>query len=702
MKARSRMMRQAAGWGALWAVSAAGMLHAARICCWRLEEVDGTYAPNSGTAPSCGLYVARSGAGSSNVVYTAAATVTGDRWVLSATGSIAQLWAWTSSGVLDSSDNPPALAAAVTGDFSVLARVWWNDSDWNNIIMSKYSGWDQPGFYLSMRDDGAGGQYIVWYVDDSAGAGTLQEVLYGPVAGLSGRWVYVAGVRQVTAGTNVCRIYVDGVLVQVVTNGVTGSLGNNAPMRLGSVGAADANAFGGAMAEAAIWDEALTPATIAFYTNHAFYLPCAPATNVWPLKRLAVYYGYPSLVNNAGGFLQAAYNAFAPYDIIVFGEGLEEPEHSDHAFTDQLIDMLVNAGKEVYGYVDLGVSTRNHSYTTLTNKMSLWRAMGATGIFLDDYGYDYETPRVRQTNAVAYAHKIGCGVCANAWEPADALGALYNAQYNPNQLPTLLDARDAILAESFVIMTGGYDNATSWIEKSHELVHYTTQAQTRVWCLTTSTSTSDYSLAKWWYACDAAILYGFAASGWGEPNFSATGEQAHKLPWRPSRRVYIGTAIVTRADGAMPTNAMFTEEGRWYLDTAAHVSGFEDLVAPRMGSNVFVWPYAQCSVGMGQYEVQWRVEGIYDYGLPPQPVSLTLISGAGEFRLTNAIANSGSWTWNTANVAARDDYRIVLQAVDAAGHSAWQTSAVFSVVIPEPAGMLAALASLLCPWGRWR
>lgn len=670
----------------LGVVLATGALEAGRVACWRLEEKHGKYAPNSGMGNGCGLYVANHGVAPSNVVYVPSSSVAGDNWALAATGNVAQLWAWSADGVLDSTASPAALNAALTDDFTILARVQWHDSDWNNMVVSKYAGWDLPGFFLSLRDAGGGSKYVVFYVDDRAGSGTLREVLYGPDSSLSGRWVYLAAVRQRLANTNVCTLYVNGVARAVETNGVVGSLSNGAPVRLGTVGMADANAFGGAIAEVAVWDEALDGVAIAFYTNQPFYRLYASPTNAWPLKRLAVYYGYPSQVNNAMGVLHAAYATFAPYDIIVFGEGLEEPAHTDHNFTRQLIGMLVAAGKEVYGYVDLGVTTRNHSYSTLTNKMSLWRGMGATGIFLDDYGYDFGVTRERQNSAVAYAHQIGCSVCANAWNPQDVFNAAYDAQYNPQGLPPVIGSRDAYLAESFVIKEGEYDAATNWIVKSAALTHYTTQTGTRVFCLTTCKTSGDFSTSKWWYACDVAALYGFAAVGWGEPDFSATDQ---KLPWRPSRVLYLGTEIVQRANNAVPTNSMRTDEGWFFIDTAGQRSGFMDDVPPRVMTNVFVFPYAGCTLYAGTYEIQWRIEGVRDYGLTTQSVALTLITPEGSnYVLVEGMANRGAWTWDTSGVTTREDYQLVMRVQDAAGNTTWRTSGVFTVIIPEPVGMM--------------
>src|SRR5688500_8633894 len=80
----------------------------------------------------------------------------------------------------------------------------------------------------------------------------------------------------------------------------------------------------------------------------------APAGTAAPLspRRLAVYYGYPSLVNGSGGDVERAVATFAAYDVVVFGDGLEfadvNPRRlpngagaAEHNKTKAIIDRLV-------------------------------------------------------------------------------------------------------------------------------------------------------------------------------------------------------------------------------------------------------------------------------------------------------------------------------------------------------------------------
>src|SRR5688500_20219405 len=46
------------------------------------------------------------------------------------------------------------------------------------------------------------------------------------------------------------------------------------------------------------------------------------ASRLWPAA-LAIYYGYPSLINGASGNVARAVAAFADYDVLVLGDGLQ-------------------------------------------------------------------------------------------------------------------------------------------------------------------------------------------------------------------------------------------------------------------------------------------------------------------------------------------------------------------------------------------
>ena len=136
-----------------------------------------------------------------------------------------------------------------------------------------------------------------------------------------------------------------------------------------------------------------------------------PRTGASP-QRVAIYYGYPSLVNGADEDLSRAVAVFSAYDVIVLGDGLEfdtagadtaGPE--EHQFTRQLIEKLHLMPRRgfVYGYVDLG-RTQRLSLDEIDSRIERWARMGAQGVFFDEAGYDFGVTRKRQNAAIAAAH----------------------------------------------------------------------------------------------------------------------------------------------------------------------------------------------------------------------------------------------------------------------------------------------------------
>lgn len=94
-------------------------------------------------------------------------------------------------------------------------------------------------------------------------------------------------------------------------------------------------------------------------------------------KYLAIYYGWPSLVENSQGDLVKASNWFGQFDLIVFGDGIWKPTHGDHLNTKTIVQNLIGHNKKVFGYVDLGVKTQNLNETQMQEAVNGWLEMGA-------------------------------------------------------------------------------------------------------------------------------------------------------------------------------------------------------------------------------------------------------------------------------------------------------------------------------------
>ena len=152
-------------------------------------------------------------------------------------------------------------------------------------------------------------------------------------------------------------------------------------------------------------------------------------------KKLAIYYGMPSQVNDALADLDVAVNVFKDYDLVVLGDSLEFPQyiegavsqipdyvctqnsHRDHNFTQQLIKRLrpPTGATQVYGYVSIGGENTARrcnnppvptplTIAEIKARINAWLAMGVTGIFLDEAEYGFGSSRILQNKVVDYVH----------------------------------------------------------------------------------------------------------------------------------------------------------------------------------------------------------------------------------------------------------------------------------------------------------
>ena len=301
-------------------------------------------------------------------------------------------------------------------------------------------------------------------------------------------------------------------------------------------------------------------------------LLAAPADQASPAPlRLAIYYGYPSLVNNAQGDVDRAVAVFADYDAIVFGDGLEFPTlglgagPQEHEFTRTLIQRLRLTARRplIFGYIDLGLS-QSLPIDMIVDRIDRWGAMGAGGVFLDEAGFDFGVTRQRQNAAVTAAHARGLSVILNSFRPEDVFSATptpLNAAGggNPSGLEPALTAIDAILLESFVVRNGVPETVDALVERTRAAIAGRERFGTRIAAISTAGDArvdSPLMPYAWW----VAAVCGLDANGWGTPHFGA---DASTLPWVPRPEE---EATLARAHFL---GDLVTDNGRGYRQTTA-------------------------------------------------------------------------------------------------------------------------------------
>lgn len=290
---------------------------------------------------------------------------------------------------------------------------------------------------------------------------------------------------------------------------------------------------------------------------------------------LLVYYGYPSAINAAPS-VPAAATEFGAYDYVVWGEGLENPAHPDHANAVAIMADGATGTTRIFGYVDVGVITQDLPMTEIEARVAGWRQMGADGVLFDSFGYDFQTGRTRQNAAVDLAHAQGLVVIVSAFRPADAFGNDIDPIYNPSGLAARLGASDFYLYESHGVRLGEYEDGVAWRQRSDELETYRQALGFRVLSITTTVTDGPgaYDEARFFYAWHAAALYGHTATGWGEFEYSASGASSSQAPFRTRPALDPGTSFTGPVFHAGTLHTRGTDNGRIWLDTGNHTFGF--------------------------------------------------------------------------------------------------------------------------------
>ncbi|GAB3512979.1 hypothetical protein GCM10027442_25300 [Emticicia fontis] len=298
-------------------------------------------------------------------------------------------------------------------------------------------------------------------------------------------------------------------------------------------------------------------------------------------KKLLVYYSWPSGLNSASnqGDLDKVANDFKQYDYLVLGADLELASHGDHAKTITILNKMAGSSTKVFGYIDLGVTNggKNFSISEIQQRVDAWKAMGITGIFFDDFGYDYGVSRQRQNDAVNYVHGQTLKVVANGWNPDEVFGNTVDGTYNPTSIATVLNAGDFYLSESYLINTWDYEaNIAAWKTKADKLRNYQQSIAFKVLSLTTSNAANqqNYDQNRFFYAWYGAAIDNHEAIGWGEYLFSCCDPINGVSPFRARPNVNIGSSYTSAVQQAGNEIYRFTNLGKIAINTSTHTFSF--------------------------------------------------------------------------------------------------------------------------------
>ena len=238
-------------------------------------------------------------------------------------------------------------------------------------------------------------------------------------------------------------------------------------------------------------------------------------------KSLLIYYGFPSIINNAKT-IDEAIDIFKVYDYIILGDGLSSQSHSDYFNTLKIVSDTKMQDSKVFGYIDAGVTTQNLSISQIKTRINNWKEIGVEGIFLDDFGFDFKVSRNRQNVIIDYVHLSGLKVIANAWNPDDVFEDLCDEKLNTESEESHLNKDDFFLIESYQVRLSQYEELKQWQNRSNTVKRYQDEIGFKVLSTTTSTINSFYDEKAFHYAWYSALFDEHEAISWGEENFAAS------------------------------------------------------------------------------------------------------------------------------------------------------------------------------------
>ena len=191
---------------------------------------------------------------------------------------------------------------------------------------------------------------------------------------------------------------------------------------------------------------------------------------------LLIYYGYPNSFNSGTNqwYNEKVSQDMAKYNLIVLGDGVQNPTHPDYANTQIIIPRIkeLNPTILIFGYISI-----NQSYANFQTKVDQWDTLQVQGIFCDEAGYDYGTVQTNGREAfnqkVDYIHgktysKISF---VNSWSMDHIIGTtddvnFPNTTWNPSIVASTLTENDWYLLESFPINTSAYSGTDGYESKS--------------------------------------------------------------------------------------------------------------------------------------------------------------------------------------------------------------------------------------------
>jgi len=298
-------------------------------------------------------------------------------------------------------------------------------------------------------------------------------------------------------------------------------------------------------------------------------------------KNVLFYYGYPNSFNSLinGWYNEKVAQDMAGYDIVVLGDGVENPTHPDYANTQIILPRVKEINPQVilFGYVACA-QTLNDFQT----KVDQWDTLQAKGIFIDEAGYDFGTNRVDFNTRIDYVHgKTSANVCfVNAWNPDHIIGLVNDVSYpnstwNPDSVNSSLLISDWILAESFPVNTtaysgnNGYESLSDWLARAQKIIGVRGSFGVNIAALNTINDDNENGQALFNFAYVSSLMWAFEAFGTSNTNYGASTAQV-KYWTRPDtagiRKLFEVEPVVKQDSSDSDVYCRFADKGKLTID----------------------------------------------------------------------------------------------------------------------------------------
>ncbi len=281
------------------------------------------------------------------------------------------------------------------------------------------------------------------------------------------------------------------------------------------------------------------------------------------LRSLAIFYGYPSLVNrdSLGKDLTKVSQYFAKYDVVVFGGSIADPTHSQHENVKTIVSSTQGT-TEVFGYIPLG-NNDSLSIETLKERVDQWKTMkGLKGIFVDTVGFDYwdddAEMRSRQNEIFTYIHSLSLKVFANGWDPDDLFTHL------PKN-PTVLGSGDYYLYESYIFSKSSEESFENYRNKIKKIQAALESTGVQTFGINTNANLSSaFKQEDYDFMAISALADGLSGIGYATKHFSATGDDQNILPYRTINTTFKDALVSVEMEDDVNEVIKVTVEGKYY------------------------------------------------------------------------------------------------------------------------------------------